>query len=159
MNKLGSCLVGASGEYYVCAEICRRGYHAILGQKNNPLFDVIAVNKDGNKSVAIQVKTRSPSNNEGWKISSSFALEKHDDLFVVLVNIKESGGCEYYVCKHSVVADKINQVYRSYMEKPRIDGSAKKDVDFCWINDVDVVKDKLWISMKNNWDIITDALK
>ena len=157
-NRIGTYLVGAAGEYYVCAEICRIGHHAILSQKNNPVFDIVAVNDDGNRSVAIQVKTRSENNNQGWKISAGFALEKHDELFVVLVQMKEKGGCDFYVCKHLAVAEKINQVYRNFMEKPKKDGSTRKEVGFRWINDSDIEHDESWNSMKNNWKPIIDVL-
>src|SRR6266516_3431533 len=63
-------LVGTAGEYYVCAELCRMGYLALLTPKNNPLFDVVATNVDGTTSVSIQVKTRSVDNNQGWKLSN-----------------------------------------------------------------------------------------
>ena len=43
-------LVGTAGEYFVCAELCRRGYLALLTPKNNPLFDVIATTQDGSKT-------------------------------------------------------------------------------------------------------------
>ncbi|HEX7723646.1 MAG TPA: hypothetical protein VF397_15910, partial [Pyrinomonadaceae bacterium] len=52
-------LTGTAGEYYVCAELCRRGYLALLTPKNNPLFDVVATNIDGTTAISIQVKTRS----------------------------------------------------------------------------------------------------
>jgi len=52
-------LIGAAGEYYVCAELCRHGLLALLTPKNNPLFDVVATDEKGKKSVSIQVKTRS----------------------------------------------------------------------------------------------------
>lgn len=58
-------LVGTAGEYHVCAQLCQRGYLALLTPKNNPVFDVIATNHDGTKTVAIQVKTRSVDNKQG----------------------------------------------------------------------------------------------
>jgi hypothetical protein len=63
-------LVGTAGEYYVCAELCRRGYLALLTPKNNPLFDVVATNADGTTAVSIQVKTRSIHNKVGWKLGA-----------------------------------------------------------------------------------------
>src|SRR6266851_2444310 len=68
VSKAANNLVGTAGEYYVCAELCRRGYLALLTPKNNPLFDVVATNVDGTTSVSIQVKTRSVHNNQGWKL-------------------------------------------------------------------------------------------
>src|SRR2546423_13808926 len=67
-NKTTNNLVGTAGEYYVCAELCRHGYLALLTPKNNPLFDVVATNVEGTVSVSIQVKTRSVHNTQGWKL-------------------------------------------------------------------------------------------
>lgn len=47
-------LVGTAGEYFVCAELCRRGFLALLTPKNNPLFDVIASTQDGSKNYLVQ---------------------------------------------------------------------------------------------------------
>jgi len=45
MAKKSNNLVGVTGEYFVCAELGKRGILALLTPKNNPLFDKIAVNK------------------------------------------------------------------------------------------------------------------
>ncbi|MGA9108971.1 MAG: hypothetical protein WB290_01645, partial [Smithella sp.] len=55
-------LVGTAGEYFVCAELCRLNYLALLTPKNNPLFDVVVSKQDGSRFVVIQVKTRSIRN-------------------------------------------------------------------------------------------------
>jgi hypothetical protein len=72
-DKMAKNLVGTAGEYYVCAELCRMGYLALLTPKNNPLFDVVATNVDGTTSVSIQVKTRSVENTQGWKLSNQIS--------------------------------------------------------------------------------------
>jgi len=35
-------MIGNAGEYYVCAELCRRNILTLITPKNNPLFDVVA---------------------------------------------------------------------------------------------------------------------
>jgi hypothetical protein len=50
-------LTGATGEYFVCAELGKQGILALLTPKNNPLFDVIVTNATATKMVSIQVKT------------------------------------------------------------------------------------------------------
>ena len=88
-KKSSNNLVGIAGEYYVCAELCRRGYLALLTPKNNPLFDVIASTPDGSKTVSIQVKTRSIRNKQGWKLGKDITTKKgNPDLFIVLVNLE-----------------------------------------------------------------------
>jgi len=36
-------LVGVTGEYFVCAELGKRGILALLNPKNNSLFDIVTV--------------------------------------------------------------------------------------------------------------------
>jgi hypothetical protein len=56
-NKLASILCGVSGEYFVAAELSRRGYVASLTLRNTRGIDVLASNADATKAVGIQVKT------------------------------------------------------------------------------------------------------
>lgn len=73
-------LVGTAGEYYVCAELCRRGYLALLTPKNNPVFDAVATSTDGSKLIPIQVKTRSIRNKQGWKLGADMESEEHQKV-------------------------------------------------------------------------------
>lgn len=57
MKKLSGIQVGISGEYFVAAELSRRGYVASLTLRNTRGIDVLASNADATKSVGIQVKT------------------------------------------------------------------------------------------------------
>ena len=78
-------LIGAAGEYYVCAELCKQGILAVLTPKNNPLFDIVATAVDGSESVTLQVKTRSIHNKLGWKLGIDITNpNKAKGQFVVL---------------------------------------------------------------------------
>ncbi len=91
-------LVGTAGEYFVCAELCRRGYLALLTPKNNPIFDVIASTQDGSSTVSVQVKTRSIGNKQGWKLGLDITTKRNDaGLFVVLVNLEADGLPDFYI--------------------------------------------------------------
>ena len=50
-------LTSLAGEYYVAAELCRRGYLASLTLKNYPKVDIFALNPVTHEPVAVQVKT------------------------------------------------------------------------------------------------------
>ena len=76
MSKMGNNMTGTAGEYFVCAELCRKNVLALLTPKNNPLFDIIASTPDGKKSVAIQVKTMSIRNEQGWKLGKDLEEQK-----------------------------------------------------------------------------------
>ncbi|MCS6882872.1 MAG: hypothetical protein RMK84_17625 [Oscillochloridaceae bacterium] len=50
--------VGRAGEYFVVAELNKRGAFAVPFAGNMPRIDVIACNSDESRTVYIQVKTR-----------------------------------------------------------------------------------------------------
>src|SRR5580698_3452847 len=150
-------LIGTAGEYFVCAVLCRLGYLALLTPKNSPLFDVIATTADGNTSVSIQVKTRSIHNKQGWKLGAHFSTgPSPKNLFVVLVNLKESGLPDFLVYDHATLSDRINAVYHSYINKPKRDGQPRKEVGFRWFDEVSFTEADR--SRINNWQPILAAL-
>lgn len=151
-------LVGTAGEYYVCAELCRRGHLALLTPKNNPVFDVVATSTNGSKSISIQVKTRSIRNKQGWKLGAEMAAENHPKgLFVVLVNLHDDGLPDFYLYKHSELAKRVQAVYNTYMAKPKKDGSQRKEVGFRWFDEVSFTEDDK--GRRNNWKVIEQALQ
>jgi hypothetical protein len=158
VKNISNSLIGLAGEYYVCAELCRRGYLALLTPKNNPLYDVAAMTPDGTKSINIQVKTMSIENKQGWKLGKDVTAKKQNPrLFIVLVNLSESGVGDFYIYRYDSLADIIDENYRKYMSKPKRDGTARKEVRFRWHNIMDFTK-RDW-NKKNNWDPIEKALK
>ena len=59
--SLSRTLSGIAGEYFVAAELTRRGYVASLTLRNTRGIDILASNADATKSVGIQVKTNQGS--------------------------------------------------------------------------------------------------
>src|SRR2546423_1213875 len=151
-------LTGTAGEYYVCAELCRRGYLALLTPKNNPLFDVVATNIDGTTSVSIQVKTRSARNKQGWKLNKQISATDTPGVpFVVLVNLHESGAPDFFVYPFSEFASRVKEVFERYMSKPKRSGEPHKDPGFRWFDEVNLTNADL--ARKNVWQPIIDALE
>jgi hypothetical protein len=154
----GNTLVGTAGEYYVCAELCRLGYLALLTPKNNPLFDVVATNVDGTTSVSIQVKTRSARNKQGWKLNKKLsAVETPGVPFVVLVNLNEQGPPDFLVYPYSEFASRVREVFDKYMARPKRTGEPHKDPGFRWFDEVNFTNaDRAKL---NNWEPIVSALE
>jgi hypothetical protein len=156
-NRSTNNLVGTAGEYYVCAELCRRNYLALLTPKNNPLFDVVATDPDGGRSVSIQVKTRSMHNKQGWKLGTDITNgHARPGLFVVLVNLEENRLPDFYIYEYQLLSERVSAVYQAYITKPKRDGSPKKEVGFRWFDEVSFNADD--IDRKNNWQPIINAL-
>ena len=157
LKSINNNLVGTAGEYFVCAELCRRGYLALLTPKNNPLFDVIATSQNGSKTISIQVKTRSISNKQGWKFGTDITVKKNDpNLFVVLVNLEENGLPEFYIYQYDILANTVSHNYDKYMKTLKRDGTKHKEVGFRWHDANYFTEDDL--KRKNNWDPIIKKL-
>lgn len=151
-------LVGTAGEYFVCAELCRIGYLALLTPKNNPLFDVVASKQNGSKSVVIQVKTRSIRNTQGWKLGKNITIKQNNpNLFVALVNLEDQDMPEIFIYEYDTLAERVQNNYESYIEKPKKDRTKKKEVGFRW-HDTKLFTNDDFLR-KNNWSPIIKALE
>jgi hypothetical protein len=151
-EKSNNSLVGTTGEYLVCAELGKKGILAVLTPKNNPLFDIVAISNDARKSVAIQVKTMSIHNKQGWKLGTGFEkAQDNPNLFVILVNISVENS-DFYIYEHDEFAKRVQEEYIKYIEQPKLDGKPRKEVGFRWFNLADFTKNDEF--RKNNWEIL-----
>jgi hypothetical protein len=151
-------LVGTAGEYYVCAELCRMGYLALLTPKNNPLFDVVATNEDGTMSVSIQVKTRSVDNTQGWKLGNQISPTDTPGVpFIVLVNLHKDKLPDFYVYRYFEFASRVSEVFQNYIAKPKRTGEPRKDPGFRWLDEVNFSEADR--ARMNNWQPIIHALE
>lgn len=124
-------MIGNAGEYFVCAELCKRNILALIAPKNNPLFDILASDPEGKRSVQIQVKTMSITNKQGWKIGINMTEKcNNPKLFVVLVNMHDDKPNDYYIYKHDNLAERISEVYKEYISEKKKDGTPKKELSF-----------------------------
>lgn len=134
-DRVSKNMIGVAGEYYVCAELCRRNILALITPKNNPFFDIVAIDPLGKRKVSIQVKTMSLQNNQGWRLGLDICTKYgNPDLFVVLVNMKTDGTNDYYIYEYDALSERISEIYAEYMSKPKRDGTQRKDVDFRWFD-------------------------
>ena len=56
-GKLSHVLTGVAGEYFVAAELSRRGYIASITLRNTQGIDLLASDQNATRQIAIQVKT------------------------------------------------------------------------------------------------------
>ena len=157
LEKTSNNMKGMAGEYFVCAELCKLNILALLTPKNNPLFDVVATNPGGGKSVSIQVKTMGIENKQGWKLGKDILIKKNNSkLYVVLVNLKESEPNDYYVFKYDTLSDRVNEIYTEYLQQAKRDGTPRKDVGFRWMDLKNFTPKER--QLKNSWQEIIKAL-
>jgi hypothetical protein len=90
INKIFDCKdknsTGLSGEYYVSAELLRRGFNVGITMGNAKSIDILA-EKD-NKQFIIHVKAIDKRKNIGWPLMKDKINLNHYYIFVILMEIK-----------------------------------------------------------------------
>lgn len=144
LNKIQ---VGVAGEYYVAAELSKRGYLASITLRNTKGIDILCSKQDGSKSVTIQVKTNQ-SQQPRWILTNKaedFFSESHFYVFVLLKDINSAP--EYYVVPSKIVSVFIRDSHQAWLEGTKKDGTIRKDSTIR--NFVDVSD-----SYKDRWDLL-----
>jgi hypothetical protein len=118
-------LTGVSGEYYVAAELSRRGYLAAITLRNSRGIDIICSNGAATKSVQIQVKART-GERPSWIMNEKGENYHSKNLFYVFVNLSEDLAITpiFSIVPSKVVASFIYRGHREWLKKPRKDGES-----------------------------------
>jgi hypothetical protein len=115
-GRLGSTLSGIAGEYFVAAELTRRGYIASLTLRNTDGVDILVANLDATKSVAIQVKTRQGTGKR-WVVNKEAEERNSDNFFFVFVNLNNGGVPSYHVVQSRIVATRISKHHQEVIDR------------------------------------------
>lgn len=127
LDDLSTILTGVSGEYFVAAELSRRGYVASVTLRNTRGMDVIATNSDASRSVGISVKTNK-TNKKDWMVNEKSESFHSDTLFYVFVNLNGVGeNPSFHVVPSKVAATAVYESHRAWLSKPKKSGEARKD--------------------------------
>ncbi len=112
--------VGRAGEYFVVAELNKRGAYAVAFAGNMPKIDIIAGNSDESRTVYIQVKTK--RGGKTWHSSilgSRPMLPKSGELnfcvFVDLGNFDEHP--RFWIVPDWWIKDDIFKSHQDYLKK------------------------------------------
>jgi hypothetical protein len=126
VKTLSSIQAGISGEYFVAAELSRRGYVASLTLRNTRGIDVLASNADATKSVGIQVKTCQGSK-PIWLMNVKAEADSAENLFYVFVCLPERGAPSFHVVPYDVVAKQVREGHQQWLATPGRGGRAHRD--------------------------------
>ncbi len=124
--KLSSTLCGVAGEYFVAAELSRRGYIASLTLRNTRGVDILASNANATKSVGIQVKTNQRGARE-WILNRKAEEELAENLVFVFVALPETGKPTYHIVPRSVVSGHVRTDHQAWLKKPGRSGQPHVD--------------------------------
>jgi hypothetical protein len=125
--KPSSQLTGVAGEYFVAAELSRRGFIASITMRNTRGIDILATNSEAKRAVTIQCKT-SRDKNKSWIVrdkSEDFVSEAHFYVFVKLRTELERP--DYYIVPSNVVAHYISTTHREWLKGKKASGGQRKD--------------------------------
>ncbi len=118
-------LIGNAGEYYVVAELLKRGAIAALAPRNAPAFDILATK--GERTVRIRVKTKSQEYDIWqWTVRKDGTifrdLAERDD-FTVLVNLAmDYRDMAFYVIPTSILNEWLVKGFQEWVTALGKDG-------------------------------------
>jgi len=106
MAEIQSSSTGLSGEYFVAAELLRRGYSVGITMGNAKAIDILA-EKEG-KQFIIQVKAIFKKKNVGWPMMTD---KVNENMFYVFVHLNGDKMTEpdYFIANGKEVKPKVKQ--------------------------------------------------
>ncbi|HYD75077.1 hypothetical protein [Ramlibacter sp.] len=144
--KLSGTLCGIAGEYFVAAELSRRGYIASITLRNTRGVDILASNADATRSVGIQVKS-SQGSSKSWMLTSKVEADAATNLFFVFVRLNGLSQPEYYVVPREDVSRFAAENHKQWLATPGKKGQAHRDTPIRQFKDVE---DKF----RGRWDLL-----
>ncbi len=145
-------ITGVAGEYFVAAELSRRGWIATLTLKNTPNIDVLATTPDGRRTLNIQVKTRSIGNRQGWILNKGIeTIVPGNNFYIAFVDlIGRDEKPDYFLIPKNLFAKWIKKRHQEWLATPGRRGRAHVDNP---IRAFDRPQFNVFEKYHNNWDI------
>ena len=145
-------ITGVSGEYFVAAELSRRGWIAVLTLKNTPNIDVIATTPDGSRTLNIQVKTRSIGNRQGWILNKGIeTVLPGNNFYIAFVDlVGENEKPDYFLIPKNLFAKWIAKHHQEWLAAPGRSGHVRVDNP---IRAFDKAQFGVFEKYHNNWSI------
>ena len=139
-------LTGISGEYFVAAELSRRGYVASLTLRNTRGIDILVSNRDATKSVGIQVKANRGEKAD-WLLNKKAEADVATNLFYVFVALRGLDRPRFFVVPRAEVSKFVRESHREWLSTPGRAGRAHQD------NDMRKFKDSAG-KFLDRWDLL-----
>ena len=144
--KLPGLQAGIAGEYFVAAELSRRGFVASLTLRNTRGIDILASNRDATKSVGIQVKT-CQGDKPDWMLNKKAEDDLAENLFYVFVCLPLQSSPSYYIVPREVVGRYVRDSHARWLATPGKKGQAHRDSDMRRFRDPEG-------TYKDRWDAL-----
>ncbi len=120
-------LVGAAGEYYLAAELSRRGWLATVTIKNSPGTDVLAQDTATGRVIALQTKTASAGS--AFRLSAKDErTTPNDNEWYALVRLRSAQERpDFFLVPRNVAATLIYVAHRWWLSQPGRGGRQRND--------------------------------
>lgn len=120
-------LCGVAGEYFVAAELSRRGYIASISLRNTRGIDILATNAEASRTVTIQCKTNQHGK-KAWVLSEKcegYHSPTHFYAFVVLGSPDRRPA--FHIVPSEMVARFVSDNHQTWLSTPGRNGRAHVD--------------------------------
>ena len=118
--------IGNSGEYFVAAELERRGFSVAVPMSNVELFDLLIFHRETKKQFAIQVKT-THSNKKEWIMSKKNEFISSENIFYIFVSMNGLNSPEYHIVPSGIVSNTIKETHLRWLNTPGRNGAKHND--------------------------------
>ncbi|WP_192823549.1 hypothetical protein [Rufibacter sp. LB8] len=127
--KIGSQLSGVAGEYYVAAELSRRGYLAAITLRNSDGVDILVSSLSGENMISIQVKTT--QGKKKWILNKKVEEVHSKNKFFIFVSLPiDRQKCpEYFIVNSTILANKIKSGHEKWEEGVGRNGQKRNKTD------------------------------
>lgn len=147
MAEINSVLSGVAGEYYVAAELSKRGYLASITLRNTKGVDILCSDQDARKSVGIQVKT-SKGKQKSWILNQKCENYFAENLFYVFVGLNDrEGHPDFYIVPSKIVAEYAKSNHQNWLSSPGKKGQQRNDTSMRKFDDAKG-------TYKDRWDLL-----
>ena len=120
-------LTGVAGEYFVAAELSRRGYIASITLRNTRGIDILATSQDASRSITIQCKT-SQIYRKIWMLTEKSERFFAPNHFYIFVGLGEAGQRPtFHIVPSTTVAKSIREGHQRWIRTRRKDGKKHAD--------------------------------
>ena len=118
--------IGNSGEYFVAGELERHGFTAAVPMSNVKDFDILAIDRETHKQIAVQVKTTSQKG-KSWTLNYKCKKLFGENIFYILVSLNDLGAPEYHIVPSQIVADTVRIGHARWLSEPGRNGQPHHD--------------------------------
>lgn len=126
--------IGNAGEYFVAAELERRGLICAVPMSNVRTFDLLVINPVTLEQRAIQVKTTGKAKKE-WLLNKKNEMTYGENFFYVFVSLNYLNQPEYHIVPSEIVAKRIKRDHEEWLATPGRNGRKHNNTNNRKFND------------------------